>query len=184
MIMIMSDAIYDAFAAISEGQTDLSAGQRLFRRGDPVHFAYLLCSGRIDLVRYHENGKELTLHRARERAVLAEASLYADRYHCDALCLDDTVLLVAPRAKIVRAMAADEDLATTWAAHLAHALQGARQRSELLTRKTVAERLDDWLDWNDGTLPPKGRWKALAAELGITPEALYRTLAQRNRNAD
>ena len=49
---------------------------------------------------------------------------------------------------------------------------------------TVFERLDDWLDWNDGNLPPKGRWKSLAAELGVTPEALYRTLAQRNRDAN
>ena len=182
MIMIMSELVFQAFAALSEGEARLSVGQRLFRRDDPVRHAYLLRSGRIDLVRYHGNGKELTLHRAGERTVLAEASLYAERYHCDALCVDDAALLVVPRAKIVDRLAADEELARSWAAYLAHALQGARHRSELLTRKTVAERLDDWLDWNGGNMPPKGRWKALAAELGVTPEALYRTLAQRTRD--
>jgi len=46
--------------------------------------------------------------------------------------------------------------------------------------KTVAERLGARLDWR-GQLPPKGKWVELAAELGVSPEALYREIAKRKR---
>jgi CRP-like cAMP-binding protein len=42
----------------------------------------------------------------------------------------------------------------------------------------VAERFDAWLD-EGHSLPEKGRWKDVAAELGVTREALYRELARR-----
>jgi hypothetical protein len=39
--------------------------------------------------------------------------------------------------------------------------------------------LDGWLNWHGGELPPKGEWKALAEQLSISPEALYREIARR-----
>jgi hypothetical protein len=48
-----------------------------------------------------------------------------------------------------------------------------------LSLKTVAERLEGWLIWRGGGLPPKGAWKDIAAEIGVSPEALYRELAKR-----
>ncbi|MCP4184697.1 MAG: hypothetical protein GY761_15500 [Hyphomicrobiales bacterium] len=45
--------------------------------------------------------------------------------------------------------------------------------------KKVSERLDAWLDWYSGELPHKGEWKEVAAEIGVSPEALYRELASR-----
>jgi len=45
--------------------------------------------------------------------------------------------------------------------------------------KTVAMRLDGWLAMNEGGVPPKGRWREVAAEIGVSPEALYRELAKR-----
>jgi hypothetical protein len=44
--------------------------------------------------------------------------------------------------------------------------------------KTVAARLDAWIEWN-GELPPKGEWISLAAELAVSPEALYREIGRR-----
>jgi hypothetical protein len=44
--------------------------------------------------------------------------------------------------------------------------------------RVLAPRLDTWLDWR-GALPPKGDWLRLAAELGVSPEALYREIAKR-----
>jgi len=45
--------------------------------------------------------------------------------------------------------------------------------------KKVSERLDAWRDWRDGDFPAKGKWKELAAEIGVSPEALYRELSKR-----
>jgi hypothetical protein len=42
----------------------------------------------------------------------------------------------------------------------------------------VAERLDAWLG-GERALQEKGTWQDLAAELGVSREALYRELAKR-----
>ena len=77
-------------------------------------------------------------------------------------------------------MHSNPEFLMAWTAKIAHDLQLTRFRCEILTRKKVEQRLNAWLDWNGGHLPPKGQWKDLAAELGITPEALYREIAKRN----
>jgi hypothetical protein len=45
--------------------------------------------------------------------------------------------------------------------------------------KRVDERLDAWLALHGLSIPPKGKWAEWAAELAVTPEALYRALAIR-----
>ena len=47
--------------------------------------------GAIHLVRTQEDGAALILQRARAGAILAEASVYSDRYHCDARAESDAV---------------------------------------------------------------------------------------------
>ena len=61
---------------------------------------------------------------------------------------------------------------------LAHEVQNARLRAETLALKSVAARLDAWIAWN-GALPEKGKWTALAGEIAVSPEALYREIARR-----
>ena len=180
MIRIMSAELIDAFKILAKETVRREAGECLFRRDDPVTSVFLLLSGRVHLVRYHENGKMLTLHQAVGPTIIAEASVYSDHYHCDAVCIEDSVLLRAARSALRGQLTTDPTLATAWATHLAWALQAARTRSELLTTKGIAERLDSWLSLNGGVIPARGQRKALAAELGVTPEALYRELAKRN----
>jgi CRP-like cAMP-binding protein len=73
----------------------------------------------------------------------------------------------------------DPALAAAWAQHLALEIQRARAHAEILSLKTVAERVDAWITLNDGTLLPKGSWRRVASEIGVSPEALYRELARR-----
>jgi CRP-like cAMP-binding protein len=83
---------------------------------------------------------------------------------------------------IVRASLRDDpEFSEAWMAHLARELQSARFRGEMLSLPTVAGRLDAWIAWHDGRLPDRGRWRLLAAEIGVSPEALYRELAKRRR---
>ncbi len=66
-----------------------------------------------------------------------------------------------------------------WDAHLARELMSARQLTELLSRRTVRDRLDGWLQLHDNALPEKGTRTDLADELGVSNEALYREIASR-----
>jgi len=39
--------------------------------------------------------------------------------------------------------------------------------------------LDAWIAGNGGDFPPRGEWKLIAGQIGVSPEALYREIAKR-----
>ena len=178
MIAIMSSPL-DALFSRSVVRS-LSAGESLFLTGDETAFMYRVCTGRIALNRTTPQGTVLLLQTARQGDVLAEASAYSARYHCDATALEPCTVEAVSKPDFMRALASNRDFAEAWEHRLAHAVQEARMKSEIRTLRTVAERLDAWFAANGGTLPRKGRWQELASELGVSREALYRELARRN----
>lgn len=178
MIEIMSSLLDDLF--FGSVSRNLIAGESLFLTGDEVAFMHRVRAGRIALNRTTPQGTVLLLQTARPGDVLAEASAYSARYHCDATALESCTVEAVSKADFARTLASDRDLAAAWEHRLAHAVQEARMKSEIRTLRTVSERLDAWLSANDGALPPKGRWHELASELGVSREALYRELARRN----
>ncbi len=182
MIMIMSKDFIEQFIAKAGNNRTLQKGSYLFHRNDPVKSVYVVEKGLIELIRYQQNGTTLTLQRAAEMAVIAEASVYSDIYHCDAVAAQTSNIYELPKAKFFSLLQHDPTLSYLWSSYLAAEVQSSRYRSEILSRKTVAERLDCWQDWNNGKLPPKGQWKDIATQLAVSPEALYRELAKRRNN--
>jgi CRP-like cAMP-binding protein len=156
-------------------------GETLFSRGDSVRFLYRVRSGAVHLSRMDISGKPAVMQRAAPGDVLAEASLFSDAYHCDAVVVADAELARLGKADVLAAMAADPALLQDFTAHLAGEVQRTRSRVEVLTRRTVAERLDGWLALHDEGLPALGQRRWLAEEIGVSPEALYRELARRRR---
>jgi CRP-like cAMP-binding protein len=136
--------------------------------------------GTIHLVRYHEDGSALILQRARAGSILAEASVYSARYHCDARAETSATTWAVSRHDLRTALAESPEFSEAWASHLAHEVQRARLQAEILSLKTVASRLSAWIAWS-GALPEKGQWSLLAQEIGVSPEALYREIANRRR---
>ncbi len=161
----------------------LAPGETLFRAGDRVRLLYRVESGTMRLVRSLPHGSDLTIQRAGAGAILAEASLFASTYHCDAVALAATCVRGVPVRGLLQALEGDPALARAFAQHLAHEVQAARARAEIVALKTTRERLDAWLALNGGGLPAKGRWRELAEEIAVTPEALYRELAGRRERA-
>lgn len=156
----------------------LERGEPLIRQGDPVENMALVVSGLLLLCRPTAEGGELVLQRAGPGDVLAEASAFSVSYHCAARAAEPSEVLLIARSTFRASLEGDAALSALWAAHLAHAVQGARLRAELRSLRGVAARLDAWLAAGN-TLPEKGRLQVLAAEIGVTREALYRELARR-----
>lgn len=179
MIAIMSAAWFDRMNSLVERECLLGDGHLLFRAGEPVRHLYLVRSGCILLARVQPSGDPLVLQRATAGQLAAEASVFATRYHCDALCSGPTSVGRIRKAVVEQLKAEDPVWLGAFAAHLAHEVQQTRARAQLLALKRVGERLDAWLALHDRALPPRGRWVELAAELAVTPEALYRELARR-----
>ncbi|WP_172976550.1 Crp/Fnr family transcriptional regulator [Roseivivax sp. THAF40] len=157
--------------------TRLSAGEPVFHRGDPVKDAIFVASGEIALVRTLSEGETLTLHVARAGALLAEASLFAERYHCDAIAQADTTLRRVKRALLLNHLSEAPDLLLKLFAVSAAEVQSQRARVEILRMKRLSDRLDAWLNLQGP--PDPGGWKSVAETIGVTPAALYRELARR-----
>ncbi len=166
------------FESDSGTRRQLQDGEALFHDGDPVRQMGFVLEGMVRLLRHTAGGVPVVLQAAGPGDVIAEASAYSVNYHCGAISHGQTRLIVQPVSVFRAALLADAALAEAWAAQLAHAVQRARTRAELRTLRTVADRLDAWLGENR-TLPDRGQWQALAAELGVSREALYRELAVR-----
>ncbi len=175
----MSDDFVEHLVTKATKQRTLEQGTYLFHQGDPVRSVFVVEAGLVELTRHQRDGASIVLQRATCRTVLAEASLYSESYHCDGIVALPSRVFEWPKAAFVQHLQADERFSELWARHLAHEVQSARYRSEILSRRTVAERLDGWLVWQGNGLPSKGQWKHVAAQIGVSPEALYRELAKR-----
>lgn len=182
MIAVMSSTVIQRLLSMAGSHLDLMPGQTLFCAGDPVRNMYVVVEGLVRLVRYHANGGAVVLQRAHAGQLLAEASLFAARYHCNAVVEQEARLARIDKAKVLRTLREDPRGSIELAEHLASEVQRARARAELLSLRTVGERLQAWQALH-GELPPRGRWLEVAQEIGVTPEALYRALSRARRQA-
>ena len=176
-------SLFDRLDQLSRTERRFDAGTLIFRRGDDVSVLHLVLDGEAHLVRHRADGGRLVLQRAVPKTVLAEASVFSERYHCDCVAVVHTRTRAVASAAVRALLKEDSMFAETWAHHLSHELQTTRLRAEILTLRTVRERLDAWMAWNGDGLPRRGTWNAVASEIGTSPEALYRELARRRRES-
>lgn len=178
MIAIMSP-LAEALAPFLDKEEETAAGSTLFRQGDKIRYYYVVCSGCVQLVRWGADGTSAVMQRASEGSVLAESSVFAKAYHCDAVCVSNCKLARADMARVRAALEAESNLLRVLAEHLGREVHRMRSRVELLARRTVADRLDGWLALNGDALPEKGQWRTVAEDIGVSPEAFYRELQRR-----
>lgn len=173
------------FADVMPAARRLVAGTALFREGDATFGIFRLVSGRISLVRVTPGGTEVPMHTVRAGELFAEASLFSDRYHCDAVAMQRSDVLVYPKAELMRALRQDRDALWMFAAELAQRVQGLRTRLEVSRIRSAPERVLQALRLRcdaSGTWKVDGTLKKFAEEIGLTHEALYRTMATLERD--
>jgi len=163
----------------------LKAGETLFRLGDKTEGFYEVVTGRVRMSRVDRSDHELVLFVAGPGETIAEASLYAPAYHCDAIAGSDAQVLLYPKRAVLAAFARDATAAQAFTAMLARQVMNLRTRIEQRNIRSARERLRHFLILNAGadgrSVALRGTLKELAAELGLTHEALYRTLAALER---
>ena len=175
--------VLERLRELDSTERTFETGACLFRYGDEVSVLHLVEDGEAHLVRHRADGGALVLQRALPDTVLAEASVFSKRYHCDGVAVRPTRTVSVAASAVRRLLGEDPGFSESWAVHLSRELQATRLRAEFLSLRTVRQRLDAWIAWNGECLPAKGTWKTLANEIGMSPEALYRELARRRREA-
>ena len=170
-------AYFDAAARARIAQRIYGRGGRLFLRGDRPKFMFYVASGEARLTRVSTAGAEIVFQRA-SAGFLAEASLDQPAYHCDGVAFTQTKTLAIPIAQF-RAALAREDFRDYWLRHLSRELRRSRAHGERLALRTARERIIHYIETEGaaGALDLKQSKKSWAAEMGLTHEALYRTLA-------
>ncbi len=160
------------------------SGARLFRQGDAARGLFLLKVGKVRLLRHTSDGNEVILHTARPGESLAEASLFAEHYHCEAVALEDSVAMLAPKERLHALLRTHPQAAELLFARLARQVRELRTQLELRNIRRAEERLLAALRLRadaNGAVTIGDTWKDLAAELGLTQEALYRALSRLER---
>jgi CRP-like cAMP-binding protein len=159
----------------------LKAGQYLFRVGDRTAGLYEVVEGKVRLVRVDRSGREAILHAAGRGDTLAEASLFSPIYHCDAIATTATIVRLYPRTTLLNELKRDPKAAQAFAEMLARQVMTLRARLEQRNIHSARDRVRHYLvvnaDPNGRTVVLSGTLKSFAEELGLSHEALYRTLA-------
>ncbi|WP_395701977.1 Crp/Fnr family transcriptional regulator [Aquabacterium sp.] len=169
-----------ALAALAQQQS-FAAGDRVFRAGAAARHVHFLVQGQVRLSRFGRQGEAVVIHAALAGEYFAEASLHSERYHCDAEVLQPALVASIPSSALRELLQRDAEFAMHWVAILSRQLRQTRARVERLSLKGAAERVRHLLLTEGKGLAHqytlRGSVKDLAAELGLTHEALYRTLA-------
>jgi len=166
----------------------LKAGEPLFHLGDKTSGLYEVIAGRVRLTRVDRSGRETVLYVAGPGETIAEASLFSPVYHCDAAAGSDAVVRLYPKPAVLSTFAKDRKAAQAFSATLARQVMSLRTRLAQRDIRSARERVRHFLALNTGadgrTVALRGTVKDLAAELGLTHEALYRTLAALERTGE
>jgi CRP-like cAMP-binding protein len=158
----------------------LEAGEALFHQGDAAASIFAVEEGRLRLVRHTFDSHAVTLHTARPGDLLAEAALFAETYHCDAVASVASRVRRFPKRELLAGFRRDPALAERFMAVLARQVQALRGRLEERNIRSARERVLHHLALladGERTVRLEGTLKDLAEEIGLSHEALYRSLA-------
>jgi len=156
-------------------------GDVLFRTDEKSNAMFLIEQGIVRLERVSAMGDIINVHRAVPGSLLAEASLYTDRYHCDAVAESAGQAIRLNREAMLSRLSTDAKFAALFNAYMARELMQLRQRVELLCIRSAAARVRAHLAAvasADGHVASGFVIRQLAEEIGFTPETYSRTLRQ------
>ena len=162
---------YDLIPSSALRPVSGAIGDVVFHQGDPTHGLYVVQTGRVHLERVGRNGERFIIHRAQAGTSFAEASVFSEVYHCDAVCVEAGALTRIDKAAVLAAFA-DPAFARAYGRQAAQQIQAQRQMLEIVGIRRAEDRVMAGLV--AGLLD--GSVVEFAARLQLSHEATYRTL--------
>jgi len=189
-----------AFLPESSYQTrQLSAGEYLFHQGQEVNYIYGIQNGRVHLFRDLPDGSSVSLHVAQSGQTFAEAALFVSHYHCHAKVEIESEVLCINAHVLKELLSESSSLSLDILQLLAGQIRDLRAQLMLRDIRSADDRLLTWLRLRGKEIPAQHScrdplasrsqlevpivrtWSAIAEELGLTREAIYRSLAKLER---
>jgi CRP-like cAMP-binding protein len=165
--------------------TSVKKGSLLFQTGKKPQWMFFVVDGEVTLERLSQQGDPVVLQRTRHGFV-SEASLQSAKYHCDGRAVANSDVVQIPIQDLAEALRSDADFSARWISMLNQEVKRLRLQCERLSLKSVKERVRHLIhtEGKDGTYVVNTGLKSLASQLGVTHEALYRTLADLERSGE
>ena len=160
-------------------------GEMVFYEGQAVTGVYLVSEGCVQLVRMAPTGKEVVIKTCEAGEIFAEAALFkGGTYPVTANVVRDSVVFWIPKADFLGLLRLDS-FRTDFEVGLMLRVRYLTERIAFLTAYEPAERLFHFLREHYGerdsyriTITKKD----IAAEIGVTPEALSRLIRRRTED--
>jgi CRP-like cAMP-binding protein len=158
--------------------TSIKKGSLLFQTGKKPELMFFVLSGEVTLERLSQHGDPVVLQRTRYGFV-SEASLQSPKYHCDGRVVANSEIIQIPLSALADALNSDSAFAARWIRMLNQEVKRLRLQCERLSMKSVKDRVLHLIhtEGKNSQYQVTTGLKSLAGELGVTHEALYRTLA-------
>jgi CRP-like cAMP-binding protein len=151
---------------------DTRQGDVLFRQDQATSGLYRVLVGCVTLRRTSLGGEALTLHRAVSGEYFAEASIFSNTYHCDAICTEAGSVLKIAKDAVSATMLSKPEFSEGFTRLLAVQVQHYRAHIELLAIRSAKERvLAAFRAGYLATTIPE-----FASRINLTHEACYRAL--------
>jgi CRP/FNR family transcriptional regulator len=159
----------------------------IFMEGEPAQSFFIVGSGKVKVFKLSSEGKEQVLMIAQPGDSFAEAALFSGRkFPASSQSLEESELVVIDRARFVKLLGANPDLAVNLIGRLSELLRLMTRLVEGLSLSDVATRLAQFLcsfrNEATGDMPPEillsTKKSLLASQLGTIPETLSRSLAK------
>jgi CRP-like cAMP-binding protein len=150
----------------------------LFKIGQHPKWMFFVLMGEVTLERIGMQGNSIVLQRT-QRGFVSEASLQSIAYHCDAHVARAADVVCVPVTALLSSLQQDATFALRWIGMCNREIKHLRLQRERMSLKTVQEKLFHLIETEGqtGAYDVGSGLKTLASELGVTHEALYRTLA-------
>ncbi|MBC7908640.1 MAG: Crp/Fnr family transcriptional regulator [Rhodospirillaceae bacterium] len=172
----MSDEWLTLLNGVRSTRRTLAPSDVLFHAGDPVQALFHVEQGCIRLTR-----AGIVLHVAEAGQPFAEASLFTEFHDGDAVAETEARVLAFPKTAVLLLLKAHPDLNLAFSAYLARQLQRLRGRFELVRLRSARNRVVAYLTQAgaaEGAVTLDRPLTVVASEIGLTREALYRTLTK------
>jgi len=159
----------------------LSKGEILLQQGDSAQFIYLVTSGQLRLVSF-VNQQMVTHYFVNAGELLGESALYIPNYACTAIAEPPSEVFAIPVAAFSVALKENPTLSERYLAHLTQRFYAVKSLLELRSIHSSRDRLLRYLmpqlTAGQDTVTLDKPLRAIASELGLTPEALSRLLSR------
>ncbi|HEX4079367.1 MAG TPA: Crp/Fnr family transcriptional regulator [Rhizomicrobium sp.] len=160
---------------------ELARDEQLFTEGQPTVAIYEVKRGSVQLRRHTIDGRTVVVYTAKAGGLIAEAALFAPRYHCSAVATVASTVRGYPKAAVLSALRRDPKKMESFLANFARQIQGLRFQLEIRNTRSAEARLLQYLelraDPSSRCIMLNGPLQDIATEVGLTREALYRAVA-------